>query len=135
MERAHSFVTAVGARPIVMDPDAHDRVVALTSHLPHLIAFALALAAADVADGPDGAELPALVSTGFLGATRLAESDPVTTAGFLSANAGPIAEAADRLGSSLDALLGVIGDPSALATLLDDARSARQAMPEAVDEP
>src|SRR4030095_14868498 len=33
-----SFVTSLGAVPIAVDPDAHDRLVALTSHLPHALA-------------------------------------------------------------------------------------------------
>ena len=129
---ARRFVGAVGARPVVMDPDAHDRSVALTSHLPHLIAFALAHAARDAETGAgagaDADDIRALVSTGFLGATRLAESDPGTTSGFLSANAGPIAVAAAHFGASLDALLGALGDPAALEALLEGARSARRSL-------
>jgi prephenate dehydrogenase len=34
----HSFVTSLGAVPVAVDPDAHDRLVALTSHLPHALA-------------------------------------------------------------------------------------------------
>src|SRR5688572_17018055 len=34
----HAFVSAVGAVPVAVDPDAHDRLVALTSHLPHALA-------------------------------------------------------------------------------------------------
>jgi prephenate dehydrogenase len=34
----HSFVSAVGATPVAIDPEAHDRLVALTSHLPHALA-------------------------------------------------------------------------------------------------
>jgi len=36
--RAHSFVSALGARPIAIDPEAHDRLVAVSSHLPHALA-------------------------------------------------------------------------------------------------
>jgi prephenate dehydrogenase len=38
---AHAFVTALGARPVAIDPDAHDRLVAMTSHLPHVLANVL----------------------------------------------------------------------------------------------
>lgn len=34
----HAFVSALGARPVAIDPDAHDRLVAVTSHLPHALA-------------------------------------------------------------------------------------------------
>jgi len=36
--RMHAFVAGLGARPVAIDPDAHDRLVALTSHLPHALA-------------------------------------------------------------------------------------------------
>jgi prephenate dehydrogenase len=38
---AHAFVTALGARPVAIDPGAHDRLVAMTSHLPHVLANVL----------------------------------------------------------------------------------------------
>jgi prephenate dehydrogenase len=36
--RLHGFVSSLGARPVAIDPGAHDRLVALTSHLPHALA-------------------------------------------------------------------------------------------------
>jgi prephenate dehydrogenase len=39
--RLHAFVAGLGARPVAIDPGAHDRLVALTSHLPHAIANVL----------------------------------------------------------------------------------------------
>lgn len=38
---AHALVSALGARPVAIDPDAHDRLVAVTSHLPHALANVL----------------------------------------------------------------------------------------------
>jgi prephenate dehydrogenase len=38
---AYAFVTSLGARPVAIDPDAHDRLVAMTSHLPHVLANVL----------------------------------------------------------------------------------------------
>ncbi len=50
----HGFVSALGARPVAVDPDAHDRLVALTSHLPHALANVLLNQAGDVrVDGHD----------------------------------------------------------------------------------
>jgi prephenate dehydrogenase len=37
----HGLVSALGARPVAIDPDAHDRLVAVTSHLPHALANVL----------------------------------------------------------------------------------------------
>ena len=57
---AHSLVTALGARPVAIDPDAHDRLVAVTSHLPHALANILLNQA---------------------GASRVEMHDPLATAG------------------------------------------------------
>jgi prephenate dehydrogenase len=38
LRQVHGFVTALGARPVAIEPDAHDRLVAVTSHLPHVMA-------------------------------------------------------------------------------------------------
>jgi prephenate dehydrogenase len=53
-ELVRAFVTALGAVPVVIDPYEHDRLVALTSHLPHALANLVAhqAAGADVAAGP-----------------------------------------------------------------------------------
>ena len=37
----HGFVASLGAVPVAVDPQAHDRLVALTSHLPHALANVL----------------------------------------------------------------------------------------------
>ncbi|MGL6280593.1 MAG: prephenate dehydrogenase/arogenate dehydrogenase family protein, partial [Gaiella sp.] len=51
---AHAFVTALGARPVAIDPAAHDRLVAVTSHLPHALANVLLnQAGASRVDGHD----------------------------------------------------------------------------------
>src|SRR6478672_8156074 len=54
------FVSSLGARPAAIDPDAHDRLVALTSHLPHALANLL---------------------LSQVGAARIASHDPFETAG------------------------------------------------------
>jgi prephenate dehydrogenase len=52
--RLHTFVSSLGARPVAIDPDAHDRLVALTSHLPHALANVLVnQAGAGKVDGHD----------------------------------------------------------------------------------
>src|SRR4051795_4917230 len=56
----HGFVSALGATPVAVDPQAHDRLVALTSHLPHALANLLVNQA---------------------GATRVEGHDPLAAAG------------------------------------------------------
>jgi prephenate dehydrogenase len=68
LERAKDLVLRLGARPVIMEPEEHDRVLARTSHLPQLVSSALAsrLGAGDLAAaGP-----------GLKDMTRLAGSDP-----------------------------------------------------------
>jgi prephenate dehydrogenase len=67
-----SLVTAIGARPHVMDPARHDRALAFLSHLPQLLSSALASL---IAEESLGARLPVeLAASGFRDVTRLAES-------------------------------------------------------------
>ncbi len=117
-----SFVEAVRARPLVMDADEHDRVVAITSHVPHVLAFAMATAA----DGDgDPAFVGALASTGFRSATRLAASDPGVVAAFLSANADLVRVALDRFGVALSDVAAQLDDAAALGDLLAAGGAAR----------
>jgi prephenate dehydrogenase len=77
---ARKLVRAVGANALVVDPKAHDRALAATSHLPYLIAVAL------FANGARAAQR-GLAGPGFRGMTRLAKSDPRMAQAFVAANA------------------------------------------------
>jgi prephenate dehydrogenase len=70
----HSFVTALGARPVAIEPDAHDRLVGVTSHLPHALAnLLLNQAGAARVEGHD----PLAAAGGSLrDMTRIAGSNP-----------------------------------------------------------
>ena len=70
----HGFVSALGARPVAIDPGAHDRLVAVTSHLPHALANALLnQAGASRVDGHD----PLQAAGGSLrDMTRIAGANP-----------------------------------------------------------
>jgi prephenate dehydrogenase len=72
--RLHTFVSSLGARPVAIDPDAHDRLVALTSHLPHALANVLVnQAGAGKVDGHD----PLAAGGGsFRDMTRVAGANP-----------------------------------------------------------
>jgi prephenate dehydrogenase len=116
MDLARALVEAVGARPLVIDAERHDRVVARTSGLPHLLAFALARVTAPLRD-----ETAALAASGYRGATRLARSDPRMVAAFLAANAAETRAAVSELRASLDGLVARLDDERALAVALADA--------------
>src|SRR5262245_2368486 len=70
----HGFVTGLGARPVAIGPDAHDRLVGVTSHLPHVLANVLLNQAGSTrTDGPD----PLQAAGGSLrDMTRIAGANP-----------------------------------------------------------
>ncbi|QDU37000.1 prephenate dehydrogenase [Maioricimonas rarisocia] len=89
VEQTVAFWQALGMRTLQMDPHAHDRSLALTSHLPHVVASALASLLTE-------REFE-LAATGFRDTTRIAAGDPdLWTAIFLQ-NAEPVAAEIDLL--------------------------------------
>jgi prephenate dehydrogenase len=70
----HGFVAALGAVPIAVDPEAHDRLVALTSHLPHALANMLLNQAG--ASRIDGHEPLAAAGGSLRDMTRVAGANP-----------------------------------------------------------
>ena len=76
VEALSAFWRRCGASVNVMDPAHHDRVVAIVSHLPHLIAFTICGTADDLAD-ETRQEVLQFAASGFRDFTRIAASDPV----------------------------------------------------------
>jgi len=95
LDLCRAMVGACGARPLVIDPEAHDQAVALTSHLPYL--FAVALAEAHIELAAARPELEPLSAGAFRDATRVAGSDPEMAAGMCAANATCLQEATARV--------------------------------------
>jgi prephenate dehydrogenase len=121
-ETVEAIVRRLGADPVRIDADAHDRAVALTSHATQLVASALAAVAAE-----QGAEVTA--GPAFEGATRVAGGPPEMWGDILSTNAGEIERALAALVEELEAVRrGLREEPAdiepALA-LLARARLAR----------
>lgn len=79
---------AAGGTPRIMDAARHDRALALTSHLPHVIAFALVARAR--AEGRAIPGLQGLAAGSFRDATRVAASDPELWAGIFRENRAEI---------------------------------------------
>jgi prephenate dehydrogenase len=88
-----SWIEGLGARPVRMPADRHDRLVAFVSHLPQVAATVLmSLAASEEADEP---EILLLAAGGFRDLTRLAASDARLWSSILLANGDQIARAID----------------------------------------
>ncbi len=86
------MVEACGAIPVVVSPESHDTAVALVSHLPQLVASALAARLEDADE-----QALALAGQGIRDLTRIADSDPALWRGIVASNAGPILHALDGL--------------------------------------
>ena len=99
------FAATMGARPVRMPADEHDRVMAYVSHLPQLLAVALMNTAADAGALAAGVSGPA-----FAGITRLAASPGELWRGVIASNADNVAEALAALRRHLPA-----GEPATLA--------------------
>ena len=104
LARVAAFVESLGASVDLLGPDEHDRLFALTSHLPQLVVSALM----DVVGAGAGAHGLALAGQGLRDTTRLADSPPEIWRDILDTNRAHIATA-------IDALIGI------LATLRNDA--------------
>lgn len=97
--RVEDWVLRVGASPVRMDAERHDRLVAMVSHLPQVASTALmSLAATEEAGEP---EILLLAAGGFRDLTRLAASSPHLWSDILLANREAVARAIDLYGARL----------------------------------
>lgn len=98
----------VGAMPLEMTPEEHDRSVALTSHVPQVVA---SLLAGRLADAEEGALR--LSGQGVRDTTRIAASAPELWVQILGANAGPVVEILDSLADDLRQVSEALRAPDA----------------------
>jgi len=119
-ERARSaalqIVEALGAHPVWLDADDHDRILAATSHLPYLLSSALAHATVE--------EAAPLVGPGFRSTARLAGTPSSMMLGVLLSNADNVLSSITRFRQSLDVIESALldEDRDALKIALDNAR-------------
>ncbi|MFL5899258.1 MAG: prephenate dehydrogenase/arogenate dehydrogenase family protein [Solirubrobacterales bacterium] len=133
-DRLQRTLAALGARPQAIDPQAHDRLMATISHLPHVLADVLAAeAAASLAQ--DSERLPD-VGPSFRDMTRVAGSNPAIWADIFASNREAVADSVDSLGERLREAARLIrrGDREALAAWHGAAGEARQRLLQAESE-
>ncbi|KUL21816.1 prephenate dehydrogenase [Streptomyces regalis] len=94
---ALELVSHCRAVPVVMDADAHDRAVALVSHMPHLMS---SMVAARLENAEEAAVR--LCGQGIRDVTRVAASDPRMWIDILSANPGPVADLLTDVAADLE---------------------------------
>ena len=126
------LVEVTGARPLVLPPERHDRLVAAVSHLPQLLAVALVNTVTD-ADDPDEATNLALelAGGGFRDMTRIADSPFEMWRDILVGNEGAIHDALSSFRRTLRGVRNrlIEGDLEGLESAFDDAQTARDAVP------
>ncbi len=132
----HGFVASLGAVPVAVDPEAHDRLVALTSHLPHALANVLLNQAG--ASRIDGHEPLAAAGGSLRDMTRVAGANPRIWVDIFLDNAAALrstlAEHRRRV-EQLERALGE-GDAGFLARWIAEASGNRRRMlAEAYEQP
>jgi prephenate dehydrogenase len=126
VERVRRMWQATGAVVKLMDVEHHDEVLAATSHLPHLLAFALVESLARMSEQREIFEYAA---GGFRDFTRIASSDPVMWRDICLANRDAVLAMLARFNQDLDGLTAAIrdGDGERLLSVFTDAKAARDA--------
>ncbi len=129
LERLHRLITGLGARPLAIDADTHDRMMAAVSHLPHVVANTLVGQAGRALGGE---RLPP-TGPSFRDATRVAGANPALWPDIYLANRDALLDAIDdilrRLEQARDALAA--GDRDRLTEWQEAAAGERQALLEA----
>lgn len=126
------IVAGLGAYPIVMPPDRHDRLVAVVSHVPHLTAATLMRIADERSE--EHRALLRLAAGGFRDMTRVAAGHPSIWPDICAHNQTAIVEVLDRLIVDLAELRDVVADADTdrLLSHLEAARRARRNLPSTV---
>ena len=121
---------STGANVVEMGVPEHDAILAATSHLPHVLAYALvdALARSELSD-----DIFRFAAGGFRDFTRIASSDPVMWRDIAIANRDELLRSIDSFAEHLQALRRAVaeGDADALHKTFSDAKTSRDAFVDA----
>jgi prephenate dehydrogenase len=122
VERVKEFWESLGAEVVLLSPEEHDRALAATSHLPHLIAAALASATPE--------EWLRLAGGGWADTTRIAAGDPELWTQIFSQNRAAVLDALRRFEHRLATFDEALdeGDPATLTLRLQEAKRIRDAL-------
>jgi prephenate dehydrogenase len=127
VDRLEEWVKGLGARPIRLDPEAHDQAVAGISHLPHVVAAALVSAVA-AAPGAERPILRELIAGGFKSTTRIAASSPEMWRDICLTNRDAVLETLQQFEAELSRFAQALQarDGDALLAAFQQARVARE---------
>ena len=129
--RLSAFWTALGAKVEVMDAAHHDLVLAVTSHLPHLIAYTIVGTASDL-EQVTSSEVIKYSAGGFRDFTRIAASNPTMWRDIFLANKDAVLEMLGRFSEDVSELTRAIrrGDGDALFEIFTERRAIRRSIVE-----
>lgn len=129
VDKVTALWQAMGSMIEIMDPQHHDKVLAITSHLPHLIAYTIVGTANDLEDHLQQ-EVIKFSASGFRDFTRIAASDPVMWRDIFMANKEAVLEIIQRFTEDLTALQRAIrwGEAETLEQHFSETRAIRRAI-------
>ena len=127
VEKLKAFWAAIGARVEIMTADHHDLVLAITSHLPHLIAYTI-VGTADELEQVTSSEVMQFSASGFRDFTRIAASDPTMWRDVFLTNRDAVLEMLGTFNEDLSKLTRAIrrGDGDALFEHFTRTRAIRR---------
>jgi cyclohexadieny/prephenate dehydrogenase len=130
-EKLRAFWAGLGARVEIMTPDHHDLVLAITSHLPHLIAYTIVGTADELAQVTES-EVMKFSAGGFRDFTRIAASDPTMWRDVFLTNKDAVLEMLGTFTEDLSKLTRAIrrGDGEALFEHFNRTRAIRRGIVE-----
>lgn len=131
VDRLRAFWTAIGARVEIMTPKHHDLVLAITSHLPHLIAYTI-VGTADELGEVTSSEVMKFSAGGFRDFTRIAASDPTMWRDVFLTNKDAVLEMLGTFNEDLSKLTRAMrrGDGEALFEHFTRTRAIRRGIVE-----
>jgi cyclohexadieny/prephenate dehydrogenase len=132
LDRLTALWQTAGMKVVTMDPDHHDKVLAVTSHVPHLIAYTIVGTATDLEETLKS-EVIKFSAGGFRDFTRIAASDPVMWRDIFLSNREAVLEILQRFSEDLTALQRAIrwGEGDKLEELFTRTRTIRRSIIEA----
>jgi cyclohexadieny/prephenate dehydrogenase len=128
-EKLAAFWRAMGSQVEAMDAAHHDMVLAITSHIPHLVAYNIVGTVADL-EAATQSEVIKFSASGFRDFTRIAASDPVMWRDIFLTNRDAVLEMLGRFSEDLSALQRSVrmGDGPALEAMFTRTRAIRRSI-------
>jgi len=128
-EKLAAFWRAMGSQVEAMDAEHHDMVLAITSHIPHLVAYNIVGTVADL-EAATQSEVIKFSASGFRDFTRIAASDPVMWRDVFLTNRDAVLEMLGRFTEDLSVLQRAVrtGDGPALEAMFTRTRAIRRSI-------